>query len=115
MNTGVNGAENTAGVAVLIFGDRRAPRPLRGLTAHRVGSDADMDDADAAIGPYRRLVVVGADADLAAVLTRLLRAEPARHRGGLRAAPPHPRDPDLPPARRAPLRRGAPGAGPPGG
>ncbi|WP_260743576.1 peptidase M50 [Mycobacterium sp. SMC-2] len=52
-------------VAVLPFGDRRVPRPLAGLPVH---------DLDAAIGPYGRLVVVGADADLAAVLTRLLRA-----------------------------------------
>lgn len=42
------------------------------MPAHRVVNEADID---AAIGPYRRLVVVGADADLAAVLTRLLRAE----------------------------------------
>lgn len=60
------------GVAVVLFGDRRMPRPLAGLPAHRV---AGADDIDAAIGPYRRLVVVGGDADLAAVLTRLLRAE----------------------------------------
>jgi hypothetical protein len=74
MNTGVNEADNAAGVAVLVFGDRRVPRALRGLTAHRVGREADSDVLHAAIGPYRRLVVVGADADLAAVLTRLLRA-----------------------------------------
>lgn len=42
------------------------------MRAHGVAGDPDID---AAIGPYRRLVVVGADADLAAVLTRLLRAE----------------------------------------
>ncbi|OBI03157.1 peptidase M50 [Mycobacterium scrofulaceum] len=55
-------------VAVLLFGDRRVPRPLAGLPVHKA-------DLDAAIGPYRRLAVVGADADLAAVLTRLLRAD----------------------------------------
>jgi hypothetical protein len=54
-------------VAVLPSGDRQ-PRSLAGLRTHR-------PDDPAAIGPYRRLVVVGADADLAAVLTRLLRAE----------------------------------------
>ncbi len=54
-------------VGVLVFGDRRVPRPLTGLPVHPA-------DIDAAIGPYRRLVVVGADADLATVLTRLLRA-----------------------------------------
>jgi hypothetical protein len=57
---------------VLPFGERRAPRSLTGSPIHRVEGAADID---AAIGPYRRLVVVGADADLAAVLTRLLRAD----------------------------------------
>lgn len=52
--------------AVLLFGDRRLPRSLRGLS---------VVDADSAIGKYRRLIVVGSDADLAAVLTRLLRAD----------------------------------------
>ncbi len=56
------------GVGVLVFGDRRVPRPLTGLPVHTA-------DIDAAIGPYRRLAVVGADADLAAVVTRLLRAD----------------------------------------
>jgi hypothetical protein len=56
-----------ASVAVLVFGDRR-PRSLGDLPTHHA-------DDPAAIGPYRRLVVVGADADLAAVLSRLLRAE----------------------------------------
>jgi hypothetical protein len=56
----------TAGV--LAFGGRRVPRALTGLPVHSA-------DLDAAVGLYRRLVVVGADADLAAVLTRLLRAE----------------------------------------
>ncbi|OBA75421.1 peptidase M50 [Mycobacterium sp. 1554424.7] len=55
-------------VGVLVFGGRRVPRALTGLPIH-------PSDVDAAVGPYRRLVVVGADADLAAVLTRLLRAE----------------------------------------
>ena len=68
MNTG----GDAASVAVLVFGDRRASGALRSLPAHRVQSPADVD---AAVGPYRRLVVVGADADLATVLTRLLRAE----------------------------------------
>jgi hypothetical protein len=60
-----------SGVAVLLFGDRRL-RSLGGLPTHRAGGPADID---AAIGPYRRLAVVGVDADLAAVLSRLLRAE----------------------------------------
>ncbi len=45
------------------------PRPLTGLRVIEPG------DIDAALVWARRLVVVGVDADLAAVLTRLLRAE----------------------------------------
>jgi hypothetical protein len=71
----VNTAENTASVAVLLFGDERVPGPLSSLPTRRAENQADLDAIDAAIGPYRRLVVVGADADLAAVLSRLLRAE----------------------------------------
>ena len=62
-------------MAVLLFGARRLPGALDGLPAHAVAGPADIAAIDAAIGPYRRLVVVGADADLAAVLSRLLRAE----------------------------------------
>ncbi|MEZ0349242.1 peptidase M50 [Mycobacterium sp. pR1184] len=68
----MNIAADTANIAVLCFGDRRLPGPLHGLPVHRVETTADLD---AAIGPYRRLVVLGADAELAAVLGRLLRAE----------------------------------------
>ncbi|WAC91092.1 peptidase M50 [Mycobacterium sp. Aquia_213] len=67
----MNIAADTADMAVLCFGDRRLPGPLHGLATHRVESPADID---AAIGPYRRLVVLGDDAELAAVLSRLLRA-----------------------------------------
>jgi hypothetical protein len=59
-------------VAVLVFGDQRVRRPLTDLPTHRADSPADID---AAIGPYRRVVVVGADTDLATVLTRLLRTD----------------------------------------
>jgi hypothetical protein len=55
-----------------MFGGDRArpvPRPLRGLAVVGPG------DIDAALASARRVVVVGADADLASVLTRLLRAE----------------------------------------
>ena len=55
----------TADVGSLVFGDRPIPRPLRGLPA------VDIDD----VTSYRRVIVVGSDADLAAVLTRLLRAD----------------------------------------
>lgn len=71
----MNIAADTSSVAVLRFGERRLPGSLRGLPIHRAESAADTAAIDAAVGPYRRLVVVGADADLAAVLSRLLRAE----------------------------------------
>jgi len=58
-------SDPTAGVAVLLFGGRRLPRALRDLPV--VGLD---DIADCG-----RVVVVGSDADLAAVLTHLLRAD----------------------------------------
>jgi hypothetical protein len=75
MKTGVNTAGNTPSVAVLLFGDARPRGPLTGLPTHRAESPAAIDAIDAAIGLYRRLVVVGADADLATVLSRLLRAD----------------------------------------
>lgn len=59
-------------IGVLVFGGRPVPGPLAGLPVHPIDGPADIDRA---IGPYPRLAVVGADADLAAVLTRLLRAE----------------------------------------
>ena len=62
----------TADVVVLLFGGRRPPRPLAGLAAQTVGGPDDIDDA---IGRCGRLIVVGSDADLAAVLGRLLRAD----------------------------------------
>jgi hypothetical protein len=71
----MNIAADTASVAVLWFGARRLPGPLHGLPTHQAQSSADTAAVDAAIGPYRRLIVVGDDPDLAAVLTRLLRAE----------------------------------------
>jgi hypothetical protein len=64
---------DTPGIAVLLFGDQPPRRwdPLDGLPAHRADS---ADEIDAAIGTYGRLVVIGTDADLAAVLGRLMRA-----------------------------------------
>jgi hypothetical protein len=56
-------------IAVLTFSGPPVPRCLRGLPV------ADAGDIDAAARDHRRLIVVGADADLAAVLTRLLRIE----------------------------------------
>jgi hypothetical protein len=54
---------NDPDIAVLMFGQHRVPRVLRGLPVTEI--DATHD--------YRRLIVVGSDADLAAVLTQLLR------------------------------------------
>jgi hypothetical protein len=68
----LNTPENTPSVAVLAFSNERVLGPLTGLPAHRADSEADID---AAIGPYRRLVLVGTDADLATVLSRLLHAD----------------------------------------
>ncbi|WAJ45829.1 peptidase M50 [Mycobacterium sp. Aquia_216] len=71
----MNIAADTVGVAVLCFAARRVPAPLDGLPTHHAESAADVAAIDAAIGPYRRLVILGVDAELAAVLSRLLRAE----------------------------------------
>jgi hypothetical protein len=54
-----------AGVAVLLFGGRRVPRALRDLPV--VG----IDD----VTSHGRVLVVGSDADLASVLTHLLKAD----------------------------------------
>lgn len=64
--------DGSADVVVLRFGDRRIPRALTGLDTVEVTGTADVDAASAGA---RRLVVVGADADLATVLTRLMRTE----------------------------------------
>lgn len=54
-----------ADVAVVAFAGRPMPRRLRRLPV------VDLDSVTA----HRRVIVVGSDADLAAVLTRLLRAD----------------------------------------
>jgi hypothetical protein len=58
-------------IIVLRFGARRAPRSLAGLPVVEVEGAADVDPALHA----RRLVVLGTHADLAVVLSRLLRAD----------------------------------------
>ena len=62
----------TTDVVVLLFDGRRLPGPLAGLTSQPAQGP---DDIDAAAGRCGRLIVVGSDADLAAVLTRLLRTD----------------------------------------
>jgi hypothetical protein len=68
----LNTAESSASVAVLVFGGNRPGRALGDLPANRVDTHAEIDSA---IGLYRRVVVVGTDSDLAALLSRLLRAD----------------------------------------
>lgn len=61
-----------AKIAVLRFGGRRLARQLAPLPCRDVTTPADVD---AAVEGVRRVVVVGDDADLATVLTRLMRLE----------------------------------------
>lgn len=68
-------AANAPETAVLVFAGRPVPRPLRGLTTVSADDETATETIDAAIGRYRRLVIVGGDPDLARVLTRLLRAD----------------------------------------
>lgn len=68
----MDSAANTAQVTVLLFGATRAPATLRDLPAVRVDGTLDLAGD---LAPHSRVVVVGADADLAAVLTGLLRAD----------------------------------------
>lgn len=94
-------AENAPGVAVLLSGDADVPGPLTGLPTHQ-------DNLDTVIGRYSRLIVVGADADLGAVLTRLLRTDRLDVEVGYvpRRRSPATRAYRLPPgARRVPLIR----------
>jgi hypothetical protein len=67
----LNTAESRASLVVLVFGQHQPPRALGDLPVHRVDTHAEIDSA---IALYRRVVVVGTDADLAALLSRLLRA-----------------------------------------
>ncbi|MGV0624419.1 peptidase M50 [Mycolicibacter minnesotensis] len=51
------------------------PRALRGLPTVQLDEVSGTESVDAAIERYRRLVIVGGDADLARVLTRLMRVD----------------------------------------
>ncbi|MCG5432148.1 hypothetical protein LV457_07560 [Mycobacterium sp. MYCO198283] len=62
----------TSDAVVLRFGEHRVPRPLRRLA---IADIAEPGDVDPLLGRHRRLVVLGDDAELAVVLTRLLRLE----------------------------------------
>jgi hypothetical protein len=85
----------TTDVVVLVFGDRRMPRSLRDLPV------AGIDE----MGDARRVVVVGSDADLAAVLTRLLRADRLDVEVGHVRRPWHARRANTGKAQRVPLIR----------
>ena len=93
-------------VVVLCFGGRRVPRPLADLPVITVDDPTDVDAAAAA----RRVVVVGARADLGVVLSRLLRKDrldvEVGFVGGRRSA----RRARNAPARRVPLIRDETGA-----
>ena len=60
------------GITVVVFGDRPVPRRLAALQVVRID---DPTGIDAAADGVRRLIVVGGQADLAAVLSRLMRKE----------------------------------------
>jgi hypothetical protein len=69
-------ADQALGAAVLLFDDARLPRPLSGLPTHHTEGSGDIAALLDALPPgHRRLVVVGDDAQLATVLTRLLRTD----------------------------------------
>ncbi len=59
-------------ITVLRFDDRRVPRALTSLPAVAIKGAPDIDQA---VSGASRVVVLGTDADLAAVLTRLLRTD----------------------------------------
>lgn len=91
-----------AEIAVLAFGGRRPPGALGSLSCIPIDDPAGIDDA---VRGLRRVVVLGGDAELAAVLTRLMRADlldvevaPVPGRLGARRAV-------AAPARRVPLIR----------
>lgn len=85
----------TRDVVVLVFGSRRVPRALRDLPV------AGIDDATG----HGRVLVVGSDADLASVLTRLLKADRLDVEVGHVRRPWHARRAHAGQARRIPLIR----------
>lgn len=64
--------QTKSGITVLVFGQSSVPRALGRLPVLRDGDAAAIDEA---AGAASRLVVAGSDADLAVVLSRLLRTE----------------------------------------
>jgi hypothetical protein len=95
-----------ADVVVLRFRGRRVPRGLVGLPLHDVANPTDVDPLVGA----RRMIVLGARADLGIVLTRLLRADRLDVEVGLVDRPWHARRARTAGARRVPLIRDETGA-----
>ena len=59
-------------ITVLLFHDRRLPRALGALPMRQADGATAIDEV---IAEARRVVILGSDADLAAVLTRMMRTE----------------------------------------
>src|ERR1700738_3758494 len=73
-----NMADQAPGVAVLLFDGARLPCPLSDLPNQHAESSGDIAALLDALAPgHRRLVVIGEDAQLATVLSRLLRTDRA--------------------------------------
>jgi hypothetical protein len=73
---GVKMTDRTSDTVVFVFDDAPPPRPLSGLPTLRAEGRDNLDATiDGVSGAQRRLVVVGDDAHLATVLTRLLRTD----------------------------------------
>ncbi len=64
--------QSKSGITVLVFGESTPPRALAELPTVRADDTALIDEA---AGDSRRLVVTGSDADLATVLSRLMRTD----------------------------------------
>jgi hypothetical protein len=96
-----------ADVVVLRFGTRRLARALAGLPVATISAASDVDGA---VAGARRVIVVGARADLAAVLTRLMRTERLDVEVGFAPRPRHARKARAGAAQRVPLIRDETGA-----
>lgn len=90
----------SAEVVVLRFGGRRVPRALADLPLYDIATADDLDPASS-----RRVIVLGTDADLSLVLTRLLRSDRLDVEVGFPSSARHARSARTGQARRVPLIR----------
>ena len=90
----------SAEVVVLRFGGRRVPRALADLPLHDIATADDLDPVRS-----RRVIVLGTDADLSLVLTRLLRSDRLDVEVGFPSRARHARRARTGQARRVPLIR----------